>query len=100
MKKNGQARLVYVKALTATSPAREGEPVETADTSRLDYVRWQYDAETEEERPAQPCCIMLSVTRRGRHWRLYDSEIQKGGKQHLYGVQYDSERLTLPPVPV
>ena len=45
-KRSGQALLVYVKVLTATSPAREGEPVGTADTSRLDYIRWQYDAET------------------------------------------------------
>ena len=56
MKRNGQARSVYVKALTATFPAREGEPVGTADTSRLDYIRWQYDADTEKERPAQPSC--------------------------------------------
>ena len=40
----------YVKALTATSPARESDPLGTADNSRLDYTRWQYDAETEKER--------------------------------------------------
>ena len=62
MKKNGQARLVYVKALTATSPVREGEPVGTADTSRLHYIRCQYDAETEKERPTQPSCVMLNTT--------------------------------------
>ena len=85
--------MVYVKALTATSPAREGEPVVTADMSRVDYIRWQYDVETERERPIQPSCIMLNMTHRGRHWRLYDSEIQKGGKPLLYNVRYDSERF-------
>ena len=100
IKRNGQARVVYVKVLTATSPAREGEPVGTADTSRLDYTRWQYDADTEKERPTLPSCIMLKMTRRCPHWCLYDSEILKGGKPLLYGVQYDSERRTLPPVPV
>ena len=73
--RNG-ARLVYVKALTATSPARDGEPVGTADTSRLDYIRWRYDADTEKERPTQPSCIILDMTRRGQHWRLYHAEIQ------------------------
>ena len=34
------------------------------------------------------------MTRRGRHWRLYDSEIQKGGKPLLYYAQYDSEANT------
>ena len=97
MKKNGQARLIYVRALTATSPAREGEPVGTADTSRLDYIRWQYDADTEKERPTRPSRIMLNMTRRARHWRLYDSEIKKGGKTLLYDDQYDSERQALPP---
>ena len=29
MKSSGQARLVHVKALTATSPLREGDPVGT-----------------------------------------------------------------------
>ena len=77
IKRNGQARLVYDKVLTATSPARVGEPVGTADTSRLDYFQWQYDAETEKERPTQPSCSMLNMTRRGRHWRLYAAEIQK-----------------------
>ena len=43
---NGQARMVYVKALTARSAAREDEPFGTADMSRLDYTRWQYDAES------------------------------------------------------
>ena len=97
IKRNGQDRLVYVKALTATSPARAGEPVGTTDTSRLDYVRWQCDAETEKERSTQPSCIRLNITRRGRHCRLYDSEIQKGDKPLINGVQYDSERQTLPP---
>ena len=92
--------MVYDKALTATSPAREGEPVGTAELSRLDYIRWQYDAETEKERPTQPSRIMLNMTHRGRHWRLYDSEIQKGGKPLLYDVQHDSERQTLPPCKV
>ena len=55
--------------------AREDEPVGTADTSSFDYIRWQYVAETEKERPTQPSCIMLNMTRRGGHWRLYDSEI-------------------------
>ena len=41
--------MVHVKALISTSPAREGEPVGTADTSRLDYTRWQYDDDTERE---------------------------------------------------
>ena len=86
IKSNGQARLIYVKALTATSPAREGEPVGTADTSRLDSIRWRYDADTEKERPTQPSCIVLNMTRRSRHWRLYDSEIQKGGKPLLYDL--------------
>ena len=27
-----------------------------------------------EERPSHPSCIMLNVTRRGQHWRLYDAE--------------------------
>ena len=39
----------------------------------------------------------LNMTHRGRHWRLYDSKIQKGGKSLLYDVQYYSERQTLPP---
>ena len=38
--------MVYVKTLTATFPAREGDPVGTADTSRFDYIRGQFDAET------------------------------------------------------
>ena len=84
--------MVYIKPLTATSPPREGEPVGTADTSWLDYSRWQYDADTEKERPTQPSCVMLNMTRRGQDWRLYVREIQKGGKPLLYDVQYDSER--------
>ena len=86
--------MIYVKALTATSPAREGDPVGTADTSRLDYIRRQFDAETEKERPTQPSCVRLNMTRRGQDWRLYVSEIQKGGKPLLYDVQYDLERQT------
>ena len=80
-------------------PSTWREPVGTADMSRLDHIRWQCDAETEKERPTQPSCIMLNMTRRGRHWRLYDSEIQKRGKPLLYDVQYDSERQALPPWP-
>ena len=67
----------------------------SANTSRLDYIRWQYDDETEKERPTQPSCTMLNMTRRARHWRLYDGEIQKGGKPLLYYVEYQSERQTL-----
>ena len=48
--------------------AREDEPVGTADTSSFDYIRWQYVAETEKERPAQPS---------------------------LYYVEYDTQRPTL-----
>ena len=62
----------FVKALTATSPARDDEPVGKADTSKLDYIRWQYDADTEKERSTQPSRIMLNMTRTDRHWRLYD----------------------------
>ena len=87
----------FVKALTATSPPREGEPVGTADTSRVDNIRWQYVTETEKVRPTQSSCNMLTMTRRGRHWRLYNNEIQKGGKPLLYEVQCDSERQTLSP---
>ena len=47
--------------------------------------------------PTQPSRIMLNMTRRGRHWRLYDSKIKKGGKPLLHGVQYDWESQTLPP---
>ena len=39
---------------------------------------------------------MLNMTLRGRHWRLYDSEIQKGGKPILCDIEYDSEKQTLP----
>ena len=66
----------FVKVLTATSPPREGEPVGTADMSRLDYSRWQYDADTEKERPTRPGLItadgsmMLTLKRRGQHSRL------------------------------
>ena len=64
LKRSGQARLVYVKALTATFPPREGEPVGTAEPSRFHYIRWRYDAETEKERPSKPSCIVLNMTRR------------------------------------
>ena len=37
------------------------------------------------------------MTRRGWHWRLNNSEIQKRGKALLYDVEYNSERQTLPP---
>ena len=38
IKRNGQARLVYVKALTATSPARAGEPARTQNDISLKLV--------------------------------------------------------------
>ena len=63
----------------------------------FNYTRWQYEADTEKERPTQPSCIMLNITHRGLHWRLYDSEIQKGGKPLLYDVQHNSDWQTLPP---
>ena len=53
------------------------------------------DSETEKEKLAQPSCVMLKRTHRGKHCRLSDA-IQKGDKPLLYDVEYSSERQTLP----
>ena len=63
--------------------------------SRRDYILWENDFETEKKKSAQPSCMMLSTTHRGKDCRLYDI-IQNGGKPLLYVVEYDSERPTLP----
>ena len=96
IKRNGQARLVCQginhNIPTTWRRARgDGRHVEAwlqpmavwcwhwkgeADTSRLDYSRWQYDADTEKERPTRRGLItadgsmMLKLKRRGQHSRL------------------------------
>ena len=45
--------------------------------SRLDYIRWEYDFETEKKKSAQPSCMMLNTTHRGKDCRLSDV-IQNG----------------------
>ena len=64
----------------------------TAEPSKPHYIRWQYDAETEKQMSTQSS-IMLNMTRRGQHWRLYDAEIYIKKKRTLldYGEYEKSE---------